>query len=168
MNKKYNLLLNISETILTIICLFLIVLFGKYKLDSVEFNSMLFFISILIFETAIVLIEAFLFLLYKKKYKYLYIGYMLSFLIITLFVNSNYLLYGIFTLSLCSIIKSFIRIKYIKYIYVRGSFKKYCKIFNIKLEKEKLKVTKVKPAVGKVINTSSKKKIRSKAEKSYA
>ena len=161
MNKRYNYILNITESILTLITLSIIVCFGSLKLSSVSYNNYLFIITCLLLDLTIVLIESFLFLLYKKKYKVIYSIYMILLVLITVLVNSKLLLFGIYILSLGSMFKSYYRIKHVKEIYVRGSFKKYCKIFNIGVNNNTSKVTntRVKPAYGKIIN---KEKVRKK------
>ena len=142
MNKRANLYLNIYEFIsvlLAITCIGLSITLKElpYQIPFILKSLSLFLGSF--FGILFILIEIFLFLLMKNKYKVFYILFMLIDVLLALLITKKFSFYGILVFPSFSIIKNILRIKLVNNIYIPKSFDKYCKIFNIKIDDFKKK-----------------------------
>ena len=142
MNKRANLYLNIYEFISLLLFITCIGLSLTLKEISYQIPFILKSLSLFLgsfFGVLFVLIEVFLFLLMKKKYKLFYILFMLTDILLGIIINKKFAFYGLLIFLLFSIIKNILRIKLVKSIYIPKSFDKYCKLFNIKIDDFKKK-----------------------------
>ncbi|MBR2827670.1 MAG: hypothetical protein IKE70_00345, partial [Bacilli bacterium] len=119
------------------------------------------------FVVILVLIEAILFLLMKKKFKIIYLLFLMSDILLGILITKKFAFYGIFVFFLFAILKNIIRIKLVDKIYIPKRFNEYCKMFNMKIpdfkkKKEEKEEIPEKPITIKV----EKKKLEEKKNKS--
>ena len=148
MNKRANLYLNIYRAIafiLSLSCLGLAITLHEvaFKIPLL-LNNIVILIGILS-GLLFISIEVFLFLIYNRKARLLYGIYITLELAIAIIINMIFPFTGFIVIILLSFIKDFLRVKYVDKLYEPKMFKKYCKMFNIKVSDFKKK--KPKPVV---------------------
>lgn len=162
MNRKLNNILNIVEILLIGFIIIVMILLSHISLAGL--NSDLFIlrktllILSIISEVGIVSIESVLFILYNRNIKYLYIAYIIGELALMILSNIYLAFSGLFIVGLFAVSKAIIRIRFMNSIYNTKLFRRYCKMFNIKLSvtKTKRKTVKRKNVKRKVTTTASK------------
>lgn len=137
MNRKLNVILNTIEFISVISIVICILTMAYLKTEGLIndlsiLKNILFYTSIIL-EFVVITIEALLFMVYKKLFKYIYVAYIFIEIITTIIINIQAPFYGVIAVMLFSFIKSFTRIYHIAIIYNRTYFRRYCKLFNINL-----------------------------------
>ena len=150
MREKANFVLNLWEPVIVFLVSVLLIL----SLVT-DIPSTFLFISAIICELIVVLIEVFLFFIYKKLFKFLYFLYFIIEVILTFLVNARFPFYGMVVIVGFSFLKAFLRIRYIKEIYIPKEFDYYLKLFHISIKKKKKKKATIKK---KTTRTAPKKK----------
>lgn len=160
MNIRLNKILGIIEVVLVFLLVMIFLVLRNISLLGSDFELLrsILFISTIILEIFIVSIELLLFIVYKKNVKFLYMMYLICELFISIVINKYVAFSGFFMIGIFSIIKMILRLKYVSKIYNRTYFKRYCKLFNIKLSTAKPKKRKVtrKKTKKRITNTSRK------------
>ena len=162
MNKRANLYLNIIGFISFILAFSFFYL--TMKIESMATTIYLYrnitFLLTSIFGLTFILVEIILFMLYKNKYKTIYIGYMILDILITFIVNDKYPFTFPITFILFRLVKDIIRITKVNIIYIPRRFNKYCKMFNIKIKDfDKKKVYKKKKKIAAIPNKKETEKV---------
>ena len=151
MNKRANLYLNIYRAIAFVLCLSCMGL--AITLHEVTFkipfllNNIVILIGVLS-GLLFISIELFLFLIYNKKTKVLYFIYLTIELALAITINMFFPFTAFLVFITFSLIKDCLRVKFVDKIYVPKEFKRYCKMFNIKITDFKKK----KPAPVTITN----------------
>ena len=148
MNRRANLYLNIYRAIAVVLCFLCMGL--AITLHEVVFKIPLLLNSIVILIGIVsgflfISIEVFLFLILNKKSKILYISYIIIDILLAVIINTIYPFSGFLILLGMSLLKDLLRVKYVDKIYQPKEFKRYCKMFNIKISDFKKK--KISPTV---------------------
>ena len=162
MNKRANLYLNIIGFISFILAFSFFYL--TMKIESMAITIYLYrnitFLLTSIFGLTFILVEIILFMLYKNKYKTIYIGYMILDILITFIVNDKYPFTFPITFILFRLVKDIIRITKVNIIYIPRRFNKYCKMFNIEIKDfDKKKVYKKKKKIAAIPNKKEAEKV---------
>ena len=162
MNKRANLYLNIIGFISFILAFSFFYL--TMKIESMATTIYLYrnitFLLTSIFGLTFILVEIILFMLYKNKYKAIYIGYMILDILITFIINDKYPFTFPITFILFRLVKDIIRITKVNIIYIPRRFNKYCKMFNIKIKDfEKKRVYKKKKKIANIPNNKETEKV---------
>ena len=162
MNKRANLYLNIIGFISFILAFSFFYL--TMKIESMAITIYLYrnitFLLTSIFGLTFILVEIILFMLYKNKYKTIYIGYMILDILITFIVNDKYPFTFPITFILFRLVKDIIRITKVNIIYIPRRFNKYCKMFNIEIKDfDKKKVYKKKKKIAAIPNKKETEKV---------
>ena len=170
MNKKLNLWLNVSESILV----GLMVIIGSYfYITESHFNVLansFVVLGSMILVATLVSIELFLFYLLSKKYKIITIGYYFAIALIIALSNIVVPFFGIVLLIASNIAKNYYRIEKMDLVYEKEQLYEVCDLFGIKIKKEKKKRTAISKAKKTVKTTVTKKQTvpTKKVTKSYA
>ena len=162
MNKRANLYLNIIGFISFILAFSFFYL--TMKIESMAITIYLYrnitFLLTSIFGLTFILVEIILFMLYKNKYKTIYIVYMILDILITFIVNDKYPFTFPITFILFRLVKDIIRITKVNIIYIPRRFNKYCKMFNIEIKDfDKKKVYKKKKKIAAIPNKKEAEKV---------
>ena len=170
MNKKLNLWLNISESILVGLLLIIGSIFYLTEAHFNLFGNILTIIGSMLLVASVVSIELFLLYLSSNKYKLILLGYYLLAAILVMVSNAIIPFFGIILLLVFSIGKNIYRIKNIDTIYVKEQLYDLCDMFNIKIKKERKKRTAISKTKKTVKTTATKKRTvpAKKTTKSYA
>ena len=147
MNYKLNKVLNITENILVFLVMVSLYMLANIRLsglkDQYEILRNILFIVSIISEVGIVSIELLLFIMLKKYIKFIYMGYIIVEITIAVLINTYISFSVLLVIGICSFVRTILRLKYISKIYNRTYFRRYCKLFNIKLSTAKPKKKKV-------------------------
>ena len=168
MNKKLNIVLNITEILLVLLIILSMFILSRISINGLSTNlyvlrKVLLYTSVLS-EIIIIGTELLLFMVYKKNIKYLYIAYIIGELSLALLINLYVPFSGLIVIGLLSIIKGILRLNYITKIYNKRLFNKYCKLFNIKLSTVSTrKTTKKRKTTRKRVTTTTRKQVKSYA-----
>ena len=144
MREKANFVLNLWEPVIVFLVSVLLVLSLVTTIPSIYL-----FISAMIFEFMIIFIEVFLFFIYKRLFKFLYLSYLVLEITFTFLVNAHFPFYGMVVIVGFSFLKAFLRIRFIKTIYIPKEYDYYLKLFHISSKKKKSKNKKKSTRVSK-------------------
>ena len=166
MNKKVNLWLNISESILFYILVIIGIVFyaGGFKLNLLGQNLMI--MGCFFLEALLIAVEIFMFYIEGKKYRFISVAYYLSTVIVLAISNIILPFYGIILLLVANTIKNIFRINKIEMICDLDQYYEFCDTFHIKVKKargrrkstKKATITKTKKQTTKAKAVSTTKK----------
>lgn len=164
MNRKLNIVLNIVEMTSVILVGIFMILLAHISIEglneTLQILKNILFILTIISEIIIISIEVLLFAVYNRNVKFIYLGYLAIELVSAVITNMFISFSGIFVIILFEIGKTYIRLNKEKKLYNRTLFRRYCKLFNIKLStaqpKRKKKRKKVKAIQIRKSNVSNK------------
>ena len=168
MNKIINKRLNIIELVALSIACLCIAISLNLSINNVSQVIVKYLLLVvgLLSEITIITIELVLFIVLNKNNKYYYLGFLLVDLILFIILTKLIPFGGIISiLPLCTI-KFIYRLTYVKEIYDEKVFKRYCRMFNIKLPKQSKKAI-VKVTKKKQVSKNQTKTTRN-PQKSYA
>ena len=160
MNKKLNISLNIIEFFSILIISILLFEIANITLSGLKEQLLIpvktmFYITVIL-ELFAITSEMILFIIYNKNIKFIYLIYTVIEVLITILLNIKIPFSGLIIIILFSLVKGVLRILFQYEIYDSKLFKKYCKLFNLKLKVDKNKRKTKK--ISKVINKSENKK----------
>lgn len=158
MNKILNRRLNIIELVALAISCVCVSISLNISINGISQDILKYLLLTigLILEIIIISIELALFIVLNKKNRYYYLGYLLINLILFIGLTKLIPFGGIISILPLSALKFIYRTLYVKEIYDEKTFKRYCRMFNIKLPKQKKT---------KVVKTTKKKTIQKKQTK---
>lgn len=160
MNKRLNISLNIIEFFSILIISILLFEIANITLSGLKEQLLIpvkamFYITVIL-ELFAITSEMILFIIYNKNIKFIYSIYTVIEVLITILLNIKIPFSGLIIIILFSLVKGVLRILFQYEIYDSKLFKKYCKLFNLKLKVDKNKRKTKK--ISKVINKSENKK----------
>ena len=162
MNKRLNTILNVVELSLVGIIIISMISLSYISTSGLNTNLLILrkilLVLSVISEVGIVSIESLLFVLYNRNVKYLYSAYIIGELALVILVNIYMAFSGLLVVGVLSISKGIVRIKLMDKLYNAKLFRRYCKMFNIKLSvtKPKRRTVKRRTAKRKVTTTANK------------
>lgn len=169
MNYKLNKILNIVEITLVFLVIISLFILANISLSGLKsqyqvLRNMLLIIS-MISEVGIISIELILFIVLKRNIKFIYIAYIIGEFLLAILINVYFSFSGLLVIGIFSLVKTILRLKYISKIYNRTYFRRYCKLFNIKLStaKPKKRKTTRRKQVGKRTTAHTGRQIKSYA-----
>ena len=166
MNKKLNIVLNITEILSILLIAISMIVLAKISIsglnsDLLVLRKVLLILSILA-EIIAITSEALLFIVYKKNIKYIYIAYMIGEITLAVLVNIYISFSGLLVVGILELAKCIVRLTNIVKLYDKKLFNRYCKLFNIKLSTVSARRRKKKTS-RKRVTASSRKTVKSYA-----
>ena len=166
MNKKLNIVLNITEILSILLIAISMIVLAKISIsglnsDLLVLRKVLLILSILA-EIIAITSEALLFIVYKKNIKYIYIAYMIGEITLAVLVNIYISFSGLLVVGILELAKCIVRLTNIVKLYDKKLFNRYCKLFNIKLSTVSARRRK-KNTSRKKVTASPKKTVKSYA-----
>ena len=166
MNKKLNIVLNITEILSILLIAISMIVLAKISIsglnsDLLVLRKVLLILSILA-EIIAITSEALLFIVYKKNIKYIYIAYMIGEISLAVLVNIYISFSGLLVVGILELAKCIVRLTNIVKLYDKKLFNRYCKLFNIKLSTVSARRRKKKTS-RKRVTASSRKTVKSYA-----
>ena len=170
MNKKLNLWLNVTESILVTI---LVIIGSFFYITEAHFNlfgNIFTVIGSMLLVAVTVSIELFLLYLLNNKYKLIVLGYYFIGALLVMLSNAIIPFFGIILIIAFSIFKNIYRIQKSDIVYEKEQLYDLCDMFNIKIKKERKKRASVSKTKKTVKTTATKKRTvpAKKTSKSYA
>lgn len=167
MNKKLNLVLNITEIFSILIIAISMIVLARVSISGLNTDLLVLrrvlLVSSVLAEVFVITSEALLFIVYKKNIKYMYIAYMIGEIALAVLVNMYIPFSGLLVVGILELIKFIIRITNIVKIYDKKLFNRYCKLFNVKLSTVSTRKTTKKKTTRKRVTTTARKQVKSYA-----
>ena len=177
MNKKFNLSLNIIESVLVMVLITISSVIYLNNFTTNLLNRSLITSGMLLLSALIISIELLLLYLETNKFRLITLLYYFACIILMFLSNSIVPFFGISIVMFLNIAKNVLRVNKREMIYDKETLYELCDWFNIKIKKEKKK----RVAVKKTVKTTNKTKAvkttttktkrtpaRKEAEKSFA
>lgn len=137
MNKKLNLVLNITEIFSILLIAISMIVLARVSISGLNTDLLVLrrvlLVSSVLAEVFVITSEALLFIVYKKNIKYMYIAYMIGEIALAVLVNMYIPFFGLLVIGIFELGKCAIRLTNIVRLYDKKLFNRYCKLFNIKL-----------------------------------